>query len=129
MEEGAQLNVINVDYPEVHHRSFANCELQEKGSSEFHPPNDDYTQMEVLQTDRWALSHRPGDLYEDESQLSHGTKVAAKAVGTQFGVAKSVSLPQAINTSSIVLLCSLSQVHVSKLGHRAAIRLLNLLLS
>lgn len=71
---------------------------------EFRPPGDDVRQMEVLQTDYWEARSPPHKKWDDEcTDESHGTKVASKAVGTQFGVAKSVS---AFETTSKPMLVS-----------------------
>ncbi|KAH7392248.1 peptidase S8/S53 domain-containing protein [Phaeosphaeria sp. MPI-PUGE-AT-0046c] len=58
---------------------------------EFHPPGDDPLNFQILQTD--TSQNENQDKYADDShEHIHGTGVAARILGTKFGLAKEATL-------------------------------------
>lgn len=63
--------------------------MQKNHESEFHPPDDEPTKIQIIQSQK---SKDAGlSQYEDHSSDgTHGTGMAARALGTLYGLAKKV---------------------------------------
>jgi hypothetical protein len=71
---------------------FATNQFQKKKVEyEFRPPGGFPDRIQVLQT-MYSKNENHEDPLKDDSGHSHGTAVASKALGSQYGLAKSVSI-------------------------------------
>jgi hypothetical protein len=96
IDEGVNIHVLNVRACAMITAQKLTLLDQPNGDSEFKSYKDPQTQKDqVLQTDKSkATNKKEGDEYRDDAPegnfVSHGTSVASKAVGKQFGLAKEV---------------------------------------
>jgi hypothetical protein len=96
IDEGVNIHVLNVRDSAIVTASKLTLLDQPKEEKEFKSYNDPETKKDqVLQTDKSkATNKNEGDEYKDDAPegifVSHGTSVASKAVGKQFGLAKEV---------------------------------------